>query len=209
MMNKKQKRKDWVKGILLVLVVFIIAGALLFFWGYINRPKQEVVNKVQEADKIDRFGYTINDNVTDYYMSEFNKLKDLQEEEEIASQVAKLFVIDLFSINYKINKYEVTSAQYYYSTKREMHRQKVLDNFYNFVEDNSYNDRKQELPEIKNVEVTSIKKDTYKLGDEKVDCYVADVTMEYVKDMGYDKKGEVILVHDGDNISVVSYDKAK
>lgn len=206
-MSKKDKRKDWFKGILLIIFLFVIAGVLLYLWGYINRPKNEIVNKVQEADKIDRFGYVINDNVSDYYMSEFNKLKDMQDEEEIATQVAKLFVIDLFSINYKVNKYEVTSAQYFYSTKRDMHRQKVLDNFYTFVEDNSYGDRKQELPEIKNVEITSTKKDTYKLGDDKVDSYVVDLTMEYVKDLGYDKKGEVILVHDGDNISVVSYSK--
>ena len=142
-------------------------------------------------------------------MREFNTLKDLQDDEEIASQVAKLFVIDLYSINYKINKYEVTSVQYFYSTKREMHRQKVLDNFYTFVEDNSYNDRKQDLPEVKNVEVTSTKKDKYKLGEEKVDSYVVELSIEYVKDLGYDKKAEVTLVHDGDNISVVSYSPAK
>ena len=138
-------------------------------------------------------------------MSEFNKLKDLDDDKEIASQVAKLFVIDLFSIKYKVNKYEVTSVQYFYSTKRDMHRQKVLDEFYTFVEDNSYGDRDQELPEVKNVEVTNIKTDKYKLDEEKVDSYVVDLSIEYVKDMGYDKKGEVILVKDGNNISVVSY----
>ena len=204
-MDKKQKRKDWLKGILLVIIVFVIAGGMLYLWGYLSRNKEEVVNTVTQADKIDRFGYTLNDNVTDYYTSEFNKLKEMEDEEEIASQVAKLFVIDLYSISYKVNKYEVTSAQYFYSDKRDMHRQKVLDNFYNFVEDNSYGDRKQELPEVSNVEIKENKKSTYKLGDTKVDAYVVTLKITYVKDLGYDDNLEITLVKDGEkNISVVS-----
>ena len=111
----------------------------------------QLVNKVSAYDYIEKYGYVLNDNVTTYYKDEFQKLKGLEEEDKISEQVAKLFVIDLFSINYKVNKYEVTSAQYYYSDKREMFRNKVIDQLYNFVIDNSYDDRKQELPEVKEV----------------------------------------------------------
>ena len=203
---KKQKRKDWIKGILLIVLLFAVAFVVLYIYGYIQRTGEEIVNKTNEFDKIEKYGYVLYDNATDYYKAEFSKLKEMENDEDIASQVAKLFVIDLYSIDYKINKYEVTSSQYFYSSKREMHRQKVLDNFYNFVEDNSYADRKQELPEVKNVEVLKNEKDTYKLGDKSVDSYVISLKIEYVKDMGYDKKSVVTLVKDGEtNISVVSY----
>ncbi|MBR1416809.1 MAG: hypothetical protein IJ572_03225 [Bacilli bacterium] len=204
MASRKQKRKDWLKGILLIVVLFIIAGGCLYIYGYLQRPKDEIVNTTKEVDKIDSYGYTLNDNVTQYYKDEFNKLKDLTSEEDIATQVAKLFVIDLYSINYKINKYEITSTQYFYSDKQDMHRQKVLDNFYNFVEDNSYDDRKQELPEVKNVEIVKVVNSTYKLGEQEVDSYVVSLTIEYVKDLGYDKQAQVTLVKDKNNISVVS-----
>ena len=203
--KNKQKRKDWIKGLLLASVIFLIAFVILYIYGYLQRDKTEITNVVNALDNIDKYNYVLNDNVTTYYKDEFQKLKSIEDEQEIAEQVAKLFVIDLYSINYKVNKYEVTSAQYFYSDKRDMHRQKVLDNFYNFVEDNSYGDRKQELPEVSNVEVKENKKSTYKLGDTKVDSYVVTLKITYVKDLGYDDNLEITLVKDGEtNISVVS-----
>ena len=203
---KRQKRKDWIKGILYIVLLFAVAFVVLYIYGYIQRTGEEIVNKTNEFDKIEKYGYVLYDDATEYYKSEFAKLKEIENDVDIASQVARLFVIDLYSIDYKINKYEITSSQYFYSDKREMHRQKVLDNFYNFVEDNSYADRKQELPEVKNVDILEEEKDTYKLGDKKVDSYVVSLKIDYVKDMGYDKKAVVTLVKDGENnISVVSY----
>lgn len=201
-----QKRKDWLKGILLILVLFLIAGLVLYIYGYIMKNKNEAVNTTKVYDSIEKYGYTLNDNATDYYKKEFAELKNIENEKDVATQVAKLFVIDLYSINYKINKYEVTSMQYFYSDKRDMHRQKVLDTIYKYVEDNSYDDRKQDLPEVSEVIVKEEKEDQYKMGDEKKDAYVVTLGISYVKDMGYDKLAEVILVKDGDNLSVVSYD---
>lgn len=202
----KQKRKDWLKGILLILVLFLIAGLVLYIYGYIMKNKNEAVNTTKVYDSIEKYGYTLNDNATDYYKKEFAELKNIENEKDVATQVAKLFVIDLYSINYKINKYEVTSMQYFYSDKRNMHRQKVLDTIYKYVEDNSYDDRKQDLPEVSEVIVKEEKEEQYKMGDEKKDAYVVTLGISYVKDMGYDKLAEVILVKDGDNLSVVSYD---
>jgi len=194
------------KGLMLAAIIFLIAFVILYIYGYLSRSKDELVNKVNAYDSIEKYGYVLNDNVTTYYKDEFQKLKAMEDEQEIAEQVAKLFVIDLFSINYKVNKYEVTSAQYYYSDKREMFRNKVIDQLYNFVIDNSYDDRKQELPEVKEVTITDTKKDTYKLGDEKRECYVVKVSISYVKNLDYDNKAKIVLVKDNNNMSVVSYE---
>ena len=194
------------KGLLLAAIIFLIAFIILYIYGYLSRSKDDLVNKVNAYDSIEKYGYVLNDNVTTYYKDEFQKLKGIEDEQEIAEQVAKLFAIDLYSIDYKINKYEVTSAQYYYSDKREMFRNKVIDQFYNFVIDNSYDDRKQELPEVKEVDIIETKKDTYKLGDEKKDCYIVKISITYVKDLKYDSKGKVTLVRDGNNMSVVAYE---
>lgn len=203
---KKQKRKDWIKGIFLILILFIIAGLVLYGYGYLMKSKNEVINSTKVSDSIDKYGYTLNDNVTEYYKQEFKKLKDIEDDKDIATQIAKLFVIDLYSINYKINKYEVTSTQYFYSDKKEMHRQKVIDTIYKYVEDNSYDDRKQDLPEVSEVIVKKEEENTYKIGDEKKDAYVVTLGISYVKDLGYDKLAEVTLVKEGEKYSVVSYD---
>ena len=207
MANKKQKRKDWMKGIFLIIILFAIAFVVLYIYGYLQRKGDEVINTSTEYDSIEKYGYKLYDNATQYYKDEFAKLKDMENEEDIASQVAKLFAIDLLSIDYKINKYEVTSMQYYYSDKQEMFRQKVLDNFYNFVVDNSYDDRKQELPNVKEVKVLKTSKDKYTLGKEKVDAYVVLLSIDYVKDLGYDDNVSITLVKDvkEPNISVVNY----
>ena len=207
---KKQKVKAWLKGLILIIIVFVIAGICLYLYGKLQRKKEEPINVAEVKETIEKYGYVLNNDVTDYYQNEFLKLKEmsLNEEtsnEEIAKQVAKLFIIDLYSINYKINKYEITSAQYYYSDKREMYSQKVVDKFYNLVQDNAYNDRSQELPEVSNVEVVKTEKTTYKLGDKKVDGFSIDVEISYVKDLGYDKKGTMIVVQDENNMSIVSY----
>jgi hypothetical protein len=175
-----------------------------------QRKGDEPAVETKVTDTIDKYGYTLNDNVTEYYKTEFDHLKEMTNdstvtEQDIAGQVAKLFVIDLFSIDYKINKYEVTSAQYFYSDKQDMHKQKVIDNLYNLVEDNAYNDRKQELPEVSDVTITNNKKGTYKMTEKEVTAYIVSVSITYVKDLDYDTKAEITLVNDGNNISVVNY----
>lgn len=209
-MKNKSKKRDIIRTILMVLALFMVFGVGLYMWGRLHRKSDEPTNVAKVTDEIKKFNYSLNDNVTAYYKTEFDKLKDMVDngeitESDLASQIAKLYVIDLYSMSYKINKYEVTSAQYYYSSKQDMFKNKVIDNFYNLMEDNSYEDRKQELVEVSNVDITNTKQGTYKLDDKEVTSDIVDVNITYVKDLGYENKLEITLVHDGEaNISVVA-----
>lgn len=213
-MNKHQKTKDWLKGIVLIVLIFAIAGTCIIVYTRLKNSSDTPVNVATVKDTIEKYGYTLNDDATAYYQQEFDNLKEMSNDssktdEDIASQVAKLFVIDLYSINYKVNKYEVTSAQYFYSDKQDMHTQKVIDKLYNLVEDNAYNDRKQKLPEVTNVSVNNVTKSTYKLSDDTKDSYIIDLGITYKEDMGYDTESIVTMVKDTNNInlSVVNYSK--
>ena len=182
--------------------------------GRMNRKKDEPINISKVENTIEKYGYAINDNASDYYKSEFEILKELAKnddatEEDIVKQVAKLYVIDLLSLQEKINKYEVTCSQYFYSDKRSMNTQKIIDNFYNLIQDNAYNDRKQELPSVKNVEITNYDTDKYKMNDTTVNSYDVTLKVEYQKDLGYDKNVAVTLVKDGNNYSIVTYNPTK
>jgi hypothetical protein len=211
---KNQKAKDWLKGIILIAILFLVVGFGLISYERMQNKRNKPVNVAVINDKIDKYGYTLNNNATAYYQQEFDNLKSLADsngnDEEIAKQVAKLFVIDLYSMNYKVNKYEVTSAQYFYSDKQDMHKQKVIDKLYNLMEDNTYGDRKQSLPEVTNVTINSSTKSTYALSDKnKVDSYIIDLTITYKEDLGYDTDVLITMVKDSNNInmSVVNMQK--
>lgn len=212
--NKVSKKKYIIKTTLMLVALFLVVGTGLYFYGRMNRKKDEPVNVSKVENTIEKYGYAINDNASDYYKSEFEILKELAKndnatEEEIVKQVAKLYVIDLLSLQEKINKYEVTCSQYFYSDKRNMNTQKIIDNFYNLIQDNAYNDRKQELPSVKNVEVTNYGTDKYKMNDTTVNSYDVTLKVEYQKDLGYDKNVAVTLVKDGNNYSIVTYSPTK
>lgn len=194
--------------------LFVIAFFLIISIGlvFISKTKsKEVVNVSNVLYEIKDYGYHVNDNASSYYKNTFKSLMKLLEnddydDEEYLSLVAKLFIIDLYSLDSKINKYEVTSSQYYYSDKREMFKLKVIENFYNLMEDNSYDDRDQILPKVKNVEIVSIEDGVYTLGENEVDSKVVKVNISYEKDLNYDESGIITLVKESNKWAVVGYE---
>lgn len=202
----KKKYKVWLVVIIVIIVLIIGLGLYQYF-----RPvtKKEQI-KVNVLDTIGEFGYTIDDRDTELYKNEFNELKQILENEEIDRQaysekVARMFIIDLFTINSKINKYDVGGSYFYHSNKREMYENKVKDSLYDLVENDSYGDRKQELPIVKEIETVSVLESTYKLDDSEVSSFIVNLKWSYEKDLGYDKEGQVIVVTDGIKQSVVYY----
>ena len=194
--------------------LFVIAFFLIISIGlvFISKSKsKEVVNVSNVLYEIKDYGYHVNDNASSYYKNTFKSLMKLLEnddydDEEYLSLVAKLFIIDLYSLDSKINKYEVTSSQYYYSDKQEMFKLKVIENFYNLMEDNSYDDRDQILPKVKNVEIVSIEDGVYTLGENEVDSKVVKINISYEKDLSYDESGIITLVKESNKWAVVGYE---
>lgn len=168
--KKKKKNKLWI----LLLLVILIVGGLLFYNFKLkknnNTPKNVVTVKV--VDSLDDYGYSISDKDSKYYKSEFEKLKKILKESKVdeeaySTQVAKLFVIDLYTMSTKLNKYDVGGTEYFYKDKVEMYSKKVMDTLYSTLIDDTYGDRKQTLPEVSSVEVVSTEKTTYLVDEEK------------------------------------------
>ena len=220
--GKKSKKKDKVKKekkpgkgkkiLIALLIIILIAGAgfgvyKIFFDKYAKKS----VDEVKVLDSLDDYGYTLSDKDTELFKGEYNILKDLLNEKEIddekyATQVAKLFVIDLYTINTKVNKLDIGGSEYYYLDKVTMFEKKVMDTLYYHLEDNTYGDREQELPEVKKIEVLSIEETEYKIGEKEKDAYLVQVEWEYVEDMGYDTEASIVLCkEDGVRISVVDF----
>ncbi len=193
-MNNSNKNK-WMLFILIVLLVCL--GCIFVYAKFIRDNNDEFV--VTSVEKIVDYGYDLKSNATQLYINEFNILKNnLKQEaindEEYAKSVAKLFIIDLYTISNKVNKYDVGGTQFVLPSSEDNYKLNVEDTLYKYVEDNSSNNRKQDLPTVSNIEITDYKNGKYKIGEEEIDDVEISLKWEYEIDMGYEKEGTIILI---------------
>jgi len=205
-MRKKYKVELIVIGILIVL--FSILGISKLFFKKEETKKPKIETKV--ISNIESFGYSLDDRDTKYMKETFKELESILNAEEIddkeyAKILSKLFAIDFYTLNNKINKYDVGSLEYILNEKQEMFKNKAMDTIYSDVIDNTYKDRVQELPEITNVEVLDVEDATIELNKETTDCYKVTMKYSYKKDLGYDKEGTIYLVKNGNKLEVALY----
>lgn len=190
---------------LCILIFVYAAGGTIYYIA--TREKKDDKPIVTNKDTIKGYDYTLKSNATKLYEDEFKALKANLEGDinydEYAVSVAKLFVIDLYTINNKINKYDTGGASFVYPDGRDNYKLNVQDTIYKYVEDNTNGKRTQNLPEVSSVIIKDSKKDTYKIGDNSFEAYKINLEWSYVQDLGYDKTGEIILIKKDKNIYVV------
>lgn len=170
---------------ILIVISFMI---LVFLIGNIIKDLTNKVKETETLDTIDNYSYVLTDSDTDYYKEQFKELKKILQaeevnEEEYAKTISKLFLIDFYSLASSINKNDVGGSQYVEEAYRDTFIRKAKDTIYANVENNIYGDRKQELPNVTQVEITRITKT--KTG------YETQASITYDKELGYAK--EVIL----------------
>ena len=205
-MRKKYKVGLIVIGVLLLGVISL--GVLRIFYN--DEEEKREVNVTSVISNISDYGYTLDDRDTDYMKEVFSELENILEAEEIdyhtyAEALAKLFVIDFYTLENKINKYDIGSLEYILSSSVESFRLKAQDTIYRDVIDNTYRDRIQDLPEITNVEVVNTEDTTFTLNDEEVDAIKVEMNYEYKEDLGYDTEGTIYLVRNDVKLEIVSY----
>lgn len=114
-------------------------------------------------------------------------------------------MIDFYTLNNKINKYDVGSLEYILSSKVDSFRLKAMDTIYRDILDNTYRDRVQDLPEITNVQVLDVVDTTFTLNEEEVQAIQVTMNYEYKEDLGYDTEGTIYFVKNANKLEVVSY----
>jgi len=192
--------------IFLVLIFLYCIGGVIYSL-FINTDVKEEEKKIIT---INNFDYEINEkNVGSLYINEFKKMKDNLESAEInykdyVDSISKLYIIDLYSLNDKINKYDVTSVQYVNKESQENFKLKVSETIYKYIEDNSNNDRKQELASVVEVIIKNVENTNYLIGEKEYEAYNVTLEWLYEKDLGYDTNAILTLIKDENVISVVS-----
>ena len=200
--TEKSKKKTFVKVVVIILVLALIGAGGFFGWKHFHKSNKSVQSN-EVVDEIKEFEYSIRERDSKYFKSEYEELKKILfaepvDEEKYATQLAKMFVIDLYTMNTKVNKYDIGGIQFIHPDKKEIFSQKLIDTMYQSLLDDTYGDRKQNLPEVKEVSVVSTEKTKYKLGDDTVDAYLVKMNITYVKDYKYDTQASVIVVKQDD-----------
>ena len=204
----RKKYKVWLIIILVLIVLVSVVGVskLVLKPKIKDKPK----NVTSVISNIGDYGYSLDDRDTKYMKETFEELEQILNQEEIdyeeyAKVVAKLYIIDFYTLDNKINKYDVGSLEYILNDKVELFKTKAMDTIYNDIIDNTYKDRIQELPEITNVEILDFEKTKITLAEDTTEAYKITMEYTYKKDLGYDKEGTVYLVKNSNKIEVALY----
>ena len=200
-------KKKYKLGLIMIatLIVLILVITIIFL---LKGDKK--VEKTKVVDSIDNFSYTLDDRDTKLMKETYNELKDILNKDQIdyeayAKTLAKLFVIDLFTMNNKINKYDVGSTEYVYPESVDNFKLNVEDTIYKSMEDNSDGKRKQDLPEVISVDASNIEEVEFEIKEEIEKVYEVKLTWEYEKDLGYDDNATMKLLNVDDKLYVVEY----
>lgn len=186
------------KIILSLFFFLILLSLIIYFLSFTNKS----VVTYNVIDSIEGYGYTLDDRDSEYFVSEFNILKDMLSEsevdyEEYSSQLSKLFIIDFYSLYNKVNKYDVGSTEYIIDDFASNFSLKASETIYKYI------GIIDDLPEVVDVNIVSNDTVTFDYNDETYDAYEVYLEWEYKKDYGYDKKGYITLILEDNKIYVV------
>ena len=190
------KKKYKILLTILIILIIIIVAAIIVFKVFKGSSTAEPVKVV---DSIDNFDYTLDDRDTELMKKTYNELKDILtasdiDYEKYAQALAKLFVIDLFTMDNKVNRYDVGSTEYVYPDSVENFKTNVEDTIYKTMENNSNGKRKQKLPEVSAIDESNVETSTFTIGEDEYESYIVKLSWSYEKDLGYDKNATITLI---------------
>lgn len=180
------------------IIIFILILAFLYSLGGIAYnifvDKDLVEDNIIET--IENYPYTLKDNATEYIKEEFYILKENLEsvainDKEFSYSVAKLFIISLYTIDNKINKYDI-ELDYVYPESLDNYKLNVTDTLHKYVENKENQTIK--LPVVSNIIKNSEEEITFEIEEKEYSGYEYDLSIEYEKDLDYDKDVIVTVI---------------
>ena len=204
------KLKKKVKRILIAIVVVAII-ALAGLYLYKSQQKKAPVKEIKVINQIEKYGYALKENKPSTYKSLFTDLEkilneDPVDEEKYASKSAEMFVYDFYSLADKDAKTDIGGVEFVYPSILDNFLQNAQNTYYKYIESNIYNERKQSLPVVSNIEVTGIEKAPFAYGDKTDEnAYKVAVTWSYTDDQfsSYQKAATLIFIHENEKLYLV------
>lgn len=212
-MKKKRKlsKKKITKFIILIAVIVALCVGVFFAAKTFLGGKKE--KEVKVVDNIEKYGYTLDENETKYYKSLFEDLKKVLnanevDEEKYASLVSQLFLTDFFNLENKLSKNDVGGLQFVYTDFQGDFQNYAKDGVYQYLENDTYDDRKQELPKVSAVDIVNVEQSTFEYLDQADEnAYVVEAKISYEEDMGYQSTATLTLIHRDHKLEIAKMSK--
>lgn len=197
------------KGVKILIIIILLCLVGLGIWLFLGNDNSKKVVKVKVLDSIDGYSYKLHDNDTKLYKESFSELKKVLEssvidEEKYVSLLAKMFVIDFFTLDNKVTNDDIGGVDFVHKEALDNFKLKAKDTLYRYVESNVYGDRKQQLPvvsKINDVKVETMVVSFEDINDKK--AYKVSVSFDYEKDLGYTKSKTLVFVHEDKVLSLI------
>lgn len=205
-MKKKSKLKKLLI-ILIILVIIAIIGILVYNFFFKNKEEEVKVIK-----SIPEYGYDLRENETKLYKDEFEKLDDILSKndvdyEEYAKEIAKLFIIDFYTLSNKQSKNDIGGTDFIKESMRDNFIEEARSTFYRYIEVLSDN-RNQDLPEVSEIKSVKIEDTSFTYSDDTVDdnAYRVTISWDYKEDFGYETEANMIIVKEDKKLYIVEMD---
>lgn len=202
------KKNKKILIILISIVIIIILGLLTYHFAFQNNEEREV----KVIKRIKDYNYNLNENETDLYKSEFDELSkvlssDTIDYEAYAKLIAKLFIIDFYTLDNKLSKNDIGGTEFIKADMRDNFIEEARSTFYKYLEVKS-DDRNQNLPEVSKINDVSVNKTQFKYADKKVDenAYKVTISWDYKEDFGYETEAKMIIVKEDKKLYIVEMD---
>lgn len=200
-----RRKKQIKKSALMIIVLTILISIGLYFLLF---SKSTGGLLVRSKDTTAKFDYTLDKDNTNLMKENFKELKDILANDNInyedyAKTLAKLFIIDLYTIDNKKSMYDVGSLEYVYD--KENFKTRCQNTLYRGLNDKSTR-KNNEYPIVESINIDSFENGEFTYNDYKYESYEITLSWDYKKDLGYDKKGKVTIIKIEDKLYVVSYE---
>lgn len=205
-MRLKKKYKRILIGILIIALLSIVGIAV---YKTLNNNDEE--QEIKIVSKIEKYGYKLKENKPKVYKDMFEELKTILNKEEVNEEeyvrkISEMYIYDFYSLDDKMAKTDIGGVDFIYEGVLENYLQNAQNTYYKYVESNIYNNRKQLLPEVTNIEIGEVNQEEYAYED-KIDeeAYSVTISWDYTSQSfaKYQKSATLIFIHDGVKLSLV------
>lgn len=206
--KKRLKRKPKIVLMFLLIVVLICIGAFSYHC-YTNKSD---VQESKVVSKIPEYGYVLKSNKSEAYKKMFQELEKILSEDKVnekkyAQTIAKMFVLDFYSLDDHNAKTDVGGVDFVHSDALENFVVNAEDTLYKYVESDIYGQRKQDLPVVDKISVGKVEQTEFTYGDTTDDkAYSIKLDWTYKDEKiasGYQTEATLTFVHDGKKLVLV------
>lgn len=211
-----------IKKIILALLILIIIAllAIIIYKNFYNNKEE---NEVKVIKSIPGYGYSLDENETIVYKEEFNNLEKILSSSEVnyedyALSIAKLFIIDFYTLDNKLSKNDIGGVSYIHPLVKDNFIEEARSTFYKYLEVKT-DKRTQKLPEVSNIIDEKIENTTFRIKSnnttanknnkvtyETVDAYKVTISWKYKEDLGYESECKIIIIKKDNMLYIVEMD---